>query len=543
MPTKKTGHSNEEIKIKLTPAGISAERLAAIGRKVTTSAAVQKQLKGKHYRLLHVQAMEGAGASGEKSRTAAEPSCFRATFYDYTTNRVIEAEGRLTSPAKATVRESGGEPLPTPEEFQAAVERLRENADVGEALSHEKTIVYPAMPPLIEHPQLDGRNHRVLAVGILPRGGSTNHQIVGVDMNTGEVHRYPGNAPTTARAGGQICGVPVGAGQATTGQHTPGQVWVTVTEGGTTLWKFLVVRPSDSSGTRGSGVELRFVDYRGKRVLYRAHVPMLNVRYDQDACGPYRDWQYEEGMIQANGTDPAPGFRLCNAPATTILDTGSDVGNFLGTAIYVEGQEVVLACEMEAGWYRYVSMWRLHTNGTIKPRFGFSAVGSSCVCNVHHHHCYWRFDFDIRTPGNNRVREFNDPPLFPPSNWHEKHFEIRRPRDPARKRKWLVENSSTGEGYEIVPGATDGEAATSPDAPFGRGDVWLLRYHGNEIDDGVNHTGPPCEVNLDPWVNGESIYDQDVVVWYGAHFTHDVQHEPPGEHGHIVGPELRPVNW
>ena len=102
-------------------------------------------------------------------------------------------------------------------------------------------------------------------------------------------------------------------------------------------------------------------------------------------------------MVNATGTDVAPGFRLCPSPATTILDTGSDTGNYLGTAIYVKGQEVVLVSEMQAGWYRYISEWRLHTDGTIRPRFGFTAVKSSCVCNVHHHHAYWRFDFDIRT--------------------------------------------------------------------------------------------------------------------------------------------------
>src|SRR5215210_6319679 len=68
---------------------------------------------------------------------------------------------------------------------------------------------------------------------------------------------------------------------------------------------------------------------------------------------------------------------------------------------------------MEAGWYRYISEWRLHTDGTIRPRFGFSAVTDSCVCNVHHHHVYWRLDFDIVTAENNVVREFNSPPLFP----------------------------------------------------------------------------------------------------------------------------------
>jgi Cu2+-containing amine oxidase len=56
-------------------------------------------------------------------------------------------------------------------------------------------------------------------------------------------------------------------------------------------------------------------------------------------------------------------------------------------------------------------------------------------------------------------------------------------------------------------------------------------------------TGPPYEAGLDAWQNWESINGQDVVVWYGAHFSHDVQAEPPGSHGHIVGPDLKPVNW
>ena len=348
---------------------------------------------------------------------------------------------------------------------------------------------------------------------------------------------------SSAREG--VCGPDYVQQPTTTG--TAGQVWITVSQGGTVLWKFLAVRPAASSGTRGSGVELRFVDYRGKRVLYRAHVPILNVRYDNDACGPYRDWQNEEGMIQANGVDVAPGFRLCPTPAKTIFDTGSDAGNFGGVAIYVQGQEVVLVCEMEAGWYRYISEWRLHANGRIRPRFGFSAVQNSCVCNVHHHHPYWRFDFDIRTAGHNRVREFNDPPLVGKSKWHTKSFEIRRSRNPARKRKWRVENTVTGEGYEIIPGPDDGVATTSPDWPYGRGDVWILRYHGNELDDGVNCTtgGSGCvtEANLDGFVNGEAISNHDVVIWYAGHVTHDVAHEEPGEFGHICGPDLKPVNW
>jgi hypothetical protein len=348
------------------------------------------------------------------------------------------------------------------------------------------------------------------------------------------VERYQSKAPPRALAAPGLCGVPLDANQQTTDQGVAGAAWVTVSQGRTRLWRFLVVRPSASSGTDGSGVELRYVDYRGRRVLYQAHVPILNVRYDQDRCGPYRDWQYEEGMLQATGTDVAPGFRYCTTPATTIVDSETDTGNFLGTAIYIQGQEVVLVCEMQAGWYRYVSEWRLHADGTIRPRFAFDAVSSSCVCNKHHHHVYWRLDFDIRTPGNNVVREYNDPPVFGRSKWHATQYEVMRFRDPAHKRRWRVEHLPSGAAYDIVPGANDHTAAGDS---YAKGDVWLLRWHSGEVDD---QPAPDTSIHIGKFNDHEPIADQDVVVWYGAHFTHDVQGP---EVSHVVGPDLVPHNW
>ena len=526
--------------IKIAPFGPTQAEMDVIARNLLRLTEVKKRLQKSRHRLLSIGLVE-PDVDLKQSRAPAKPSRFRATIYDYTNNRTLLIDGRLAQPRKVEITESASQPLPTREEFEEAVQILARDKQLGLGIREQRLQPYPPMPPLLGEQLPDGRIERTIAVGLLPAKGERHHEIVGVNMSRRNVIRYENHAPPTAQAHNPICGVPY-AGQSTA-SNVAGQVWVTVTQGSTTLWKFLAVRPAASSGTNGSGIELRFVDYRGKRVLYRAHVPILNVKYDNNACGPYRDWQNQEGMIQATGTDVASGFRLCPTPAQTILETGSDTGNFLGTAIYADGQEAVLVCEMEAGWYRYVSEWRLHANGTIRPRFGFSAVSSSCVCNVHHHHAYWRLDFDIRTAGNNRVREFNDPPLFPPSNWHNKLYEIRRPRDPARNRKWRVENASTGEGYDIIPGPNDGVATASSDWPFPRGDLWILRYHGSEIDDGVTATGPPYEAGLDAWLTGESIQNEDVVIWYGAHFTHDITHEPAGSHGHVVGPVLQPVNW
>jgi Cu2+-containing amine oxidase len=280
------------------------------------------------------------------------------------------------------------------------------------------------------------------------------------------------------------------------------------------------------------------VSYRGKRVLRRANVPILNVRYDGDACGPYRDWQNEEGRFQAQGAAVAPGFRLCPQPATTVLETGSDHGNFAGVAVYVDGDEVVLVSELEAGWYRYISRWHLHANGTIRPRFGFGAVENPCVCNTHHHHVYWRLDFDIAGAGDDLVGEYNDPPLAGhDGNWHRLTHEIRRKRSSSHKRRWRVRNRATGAGYELLPGADDGAADS-----FGIGDFWALRYRSTQLDDSAVATSE--RAGLDSFLNGESTFGTNVVVWYAAHFTHDPAHEGEHEGGsHIVGPTLRPSRW
>jgi hypothetical protein len=540
---KASGADSEKLGIKIQPFGPTPERMQALAATLTRHRAVQKYLAKTRSRLIRVDLLEPV--TEPKAAKPKPPDRFRAVFYDYTNNRSILATGSLQRTTRLEVMESALQPRPSDEEFADAVSLVREHAELGAALREQRLIPYQAMPLLVGEELPDGRIERTIAVGLLPQEGTQGHEIVAVNMIQRKVIRFEpserGRAPPTAAAHNPICGLPY-AGQPTA-SNVAGSAWVTVTQGGPTIWKFLVARPAASSGTNGSGIDLRYVDYRGKRVLYHAHVPILNVKYNGNACGPYRDWQNQEGMIEANGADVAPGFRLCPNPARTILDTGNDTGNFLGVGVYVQGREVVLVSEMQAGWYRYVSEWRLHTNGTIRPRFGFSAVRNSCVCNIHHHHVYWRFDFDIRTPGNNIVREFNDPPLFGGSNWHDKVFEIRRPRDPARQRKWRVENTVTRGAYDIVPNAEDGVATAMPDWPFPRGDVWILRYRGSEIDDGVVAVGPPYEAGLDAWLTGQPINGADVVVWYGAHFTHDVAHDKPGEFGHIVGPDLKPVKW
>ena len=121
-------------------------------------------------------------------------------------------------------------------------------------------------------------------------------------------------------------------------------------------------------------------------------------------------------------------------------------------------------------------------------------------------------------------------------------------------KRLLIQNANGDEAYMLVPNLFDGTV----DA-FGVHDFWVLRYKNvvggttvqNEIDDGTFAGDPNAIMKINPFVNGESVANQDVVVWYGAHFNHhdgnnviNSQRSPTILSGdHVVGPELRPVRW
>ena len=539
------------LEVRTEPFGPDQERIDQAVAALLAHPRLREGLVPGEHRLLRF-ALEHDGPSmgctdrSDKRVDACAPDRFVASIYDYATNRVLEVRGPLHAldaqvPGALETAWLGHQPRPDGDEFAAAVEIVRHERDLRERLASGEIAVFRPMPPFIDRQLPDGRVERTLAVGLRSTSADAPfHEVIGVSMFDRRVIRD--GIDGVVQRGARVCEPPPGRDPYAQRAGRTGQCWVTVTSGGQTLWRFLAVRPAASSGTNGSGIELKYVDYRGKRVLFQAHVPILNVEYGADGkainCGPtYRDWQDAETPFEANGTAVAPGFVLCAQPARTIIDNGTDTGNFAGVAIYVDGQEVVLVSEMQAGWYRYITEWRLHANGTIRPRFGFAGTENRCTCHLHTHHVYWRLDFDIRTPSHNVVEEFNDPPIVGNSHWHTKQFEIRRPRNASHKRKWRVRNTASGEAYMIVPGPNDGAST-----PYGVGDLWVLRYHPGETDDGQGFTTDPglSGAHLERFMlPPESVVDTDVVVWYAGHYVHDAGVEV----GNRVGPDLVPSGW
>jgi hypothetical protein len=490
-------------------------------QKVMEAAPVRAELGDSRHRLLSFHT--------EDNDEGDEPRTFEATVYDYTRRRTVVATGSLTDPSSVTVAETAAQPRPTDDEFGEAVEVLKRDGELSAAIDSGAVIPYRAMPPLLNVTAADGSVERTLNVGLFSESEAVRHRFVSVNMVRESVARDPSGAP---RAHHADCGVPW-SDPCPRGRRS-GPVRVRVTQGDEQLWDLVVLRPRISSGSNGSGVELRGVHYRGTKVIRRAHVPILNVEYDRNAnlngCGPtYRDWQDEEACFIARGDDVQPGYRACDVPAKTIFESGRDGGNFRGVAFYIRSGQLFIVSELAAGWYRYVSEWRLHPNGVIRPRFGFNAVHNPCTCKPHHHHAYWRFDFDLDgQPAT--VQEFNDPALEGNDRrWHTIVRETRRRRRPSSERRWRIRNGASN-GYKIVPGGGDGTADD-----YGIGDLWVLRKRRGQVDDSLGAT----KARIDGFVNGQSVEGKQLVVWYAGHFKH-----APGVDGdHRVGPRLEPIGF
>lgn len=299
------------------------------------------------------------------------------------------------------------------------------------------------------------------------------------------------------------------------------------------VWEFCWIPPRASSGTNGSGIEIRDVKYKGRSVLKRGHAPILNVEYDPGGCGCFRDWLDQEVRFQADGV-----VNECFAQSTpdevqTVCDVGGDggdIGSFSGVATEEYPDRLVLTSQNAAGWYRYTMQWIFYLDGRIQPQFGYSSVPDPCVQNTHNHHTYWRLDFDIEDSAHDYIVES--------SNLAEDLVldteTARTWGDPTDNVAWTVLDTQTGRGYQLTPGASD---YGMPVDDFSQTDAFFTAFKPLELDDQTFQ----CAIRLNGLVNGEAINDTDVVMWYRGGSRHIGGELDECE---IVGPTLTPVgDW
>jgi hypothetical protein len=326
-------------------------------------------------------------------------------------------------------------------------------------------------------------------------------------------------------------------------------------------WSFSFVRPcltgATTSGGNGGGIEIRNATYNGKLVFSKAHTPILNVKYQNNACGPYRDWQDQESVFACTNVT-APG--RCDGPATTNCDmpNGEDTGSFCGVSVFQTATKLTLTTNVQAGWYRYILRWHFFPDGSFHPDGLFGAVPASCVQNPHVHMIYFRVDMDIEGDTPNVVEERNTSnfPTFDSSSrtpdqfwttWDPVIVEMSRMKQHDNSRWWRVRNTTTNRAYlvyppEVYPGSTgDDEVNIYPQIS----DIWFLKYNSTnqeETNDGGSFSRYWAHLyqfmNDTSWP-GDNLQGADQVVWYGSGTIHQIEAENPACHD-VQGPWFVP---
>lgn len=470
---------------------------------------------------------------------------FDATIYDYTVEKafelVLDAHGEEISR-----KILGFQPDLAQSELDDAMAIVSAESLWSAGVKNGSYEIYRPMPPIT----VDKQGRRMVNVGIMNQVGGSHelreNEIVSVHIPTGTIARYGQGAPETSLATSSLlaCGPGTSdcgsSGSCATGTTTYQIEWPTPNP----VWKVHVRRPSctDSVQGQGTGLELTDVYYKGKMVFKRAEVPVLNVKYQGDTCGPYRDWLDSEDCFQATGVDTFSGMRVTtgNPLPSTLCESDVDSGNFRGVAIHDQGSSLWLLTETTAGWYRYVMEWRLFLDGSIEPVFGFGATSNNCVCNLHYHHAYWRFEWAIDATSDGTTdnpstgiatlerRRTGTTDTYDPVPTEAK---LTRPAVNPENDWFRVRNPVTGTGWVFQPGLEDGSASGDT---YAKGDFWGLALNSGQIDDPNSDTS----IGIDGWVNAESLgASKRLVTWYHAGYGHDIA-GGDNEPCELVGPRL-----
>jgi hypothetical protein len=323
-------------------------------------------------------------------------------------------------------------------------------------------------------------------------------------------------------------------------------------------WTLQAVRPcltqATTAGGRGGGLEVRNAQYNGRLVFTKAHIPIISVKYDDDACGPFRDWQFQESVFNCTNVT---GMGRCDGPAITNCDmaNGEDTGSFCGISIYRTPSRLILTTSVKAGWYRYILKWNFFPDGTFHPEAFFGAVADPCITNNHVHLVYWRVDMDIETDIPNLVEEHNvysnhEHSIAPKAvyweTWDNMFLESSRHKQLDGTRWWRVRNTATQRSYLIYPHETykevnEEEVRFVPQIS----DFWMLNYNSanqEETDDAGTSTRYWGHLNNflnDTVLNDTPNANVDKVIWFSGAVMHSSEAENPECHS-VQGPWFLP---
>jgi hypothetical protein len=250
------------------------------------------------------------------------------------------------------------------------------------------------------------------------------------------------------------------------------------------------------------GLVLKNVRWKGVKVLHKASMPNIRVKYRGDAssvnagCGPYSD-------------------RISSGNLSRFSGQSTDViARFFGNNL------MEIAVFSEIGGYDLYQAYYFHTSGRFEPVLyssGWSCSDSPKSRNDHIHHPYWRLDFDIDGISN-RVRHaltVSGGTMSFAAYSSESGFTV--PTN-GTDIVWTVTHPNSGRSVRLrSPSNERADAAGTPWFSFGSRDVHVRRYRGSE-DVGWDDFSATSQLGY--FTPVEVTEDQDLVFWAIGHLSH-----------------------
>jgi primary-amine oxidase len=312
------------------------------------------------------------------------------------------------------------------------------------------------------------------------------------------------------------------------------------------------------------------------KVLTRASVSEIHVPYDNNAA------RYLDVTVDGSGLGNDALVLTAAECDGTLYDggricIGNEDGDFgwKSAGAFRIKQRVQMFMASQVGAYVYIFKWTFHDDGTIEPEVGLTGglqLASSTPPDIdfgsrlnaeslstpriglnHHHNIYYRLDFAINGSGNDAVDRLAFSPYQAASGPCAQQGACgkttRTPILTEAAQSWLASESTSwfvydklvanadgrSRGYEIRPHLTGTyRGRVNNDEPWSNGELYVTRFDSCERLAARNlefYLPPSCTGNTPPAnlsemvADGQSVSNQDVVVWYALRHHHVVRDE------------------
>lgn len=326
------------------------------------------------------------------------------------------------------------------------------------------------------------------------------------------------------------------------------------------------------------GIVLHKIHYTPKggtrrMVLNQAALAQIHVPYDDNGTRYHDISDYGLGnryMSELNAEECPGGDLLRFGSKRVVCQQVEGRGDaYSYNDDQLQGDALSLFSVSKIGAYNYIPTWRFLDNGSIEPAVGATGalqrygntsasdhgwlVSANKVGIAHLHNFFWKLDFDLAgSSRNDYVEELNFTQSDGRTVREMKRYNRETASDvnPQTLRRWrVVDGTATNNkgkpiSYEIRLPQSNHRDSGPETEPFTQHDLYVTRYKRCELFASHNPSNGGCKDNLAAFVNGETITQEDIIIWPSTTFYHMPRAEDaPRMDAHWSSISITPRDW